>query len=528
MGSQSVVSHIQNSGRYLQSLDGVRFAESDSDALVVQARVELLSALLFGQTIPIGEHQFLDSDGFIPNAVKLIESLKLFGPRDRRIIESYFPFRVGIRSELMPVDNFIALKLGDKDYKLSKWEKLNNSPKIRKQIKKKHEAGKFNFDDLYTLLPDQHIEIDELKLVRDRFLYGGKDGVFKTYYNTPTIMTADSVPLLPSGLEVLINIDESLLNDEIEQQQKLINQGIEPSIYIDPDLISSCMELITLLKELREAKLPLDNRSSIRKNTDISRKIVPDDKQYNGLLELFDRLYNSSAAEAVQAYTEEVSSARDFDDIYIRAGTSLAELAISKLPIASNIKAGELKEKKGLNWEFDTDFSVLHNSKTKMVMANIPWEVVWQAYLDHDWKKSLNELNSRFAELDNLLINPTDDVNKILSTRNYLDDAVSLHVENISRCLKGSIINIHKDSKTGETFLGISTDLAGGLMTFGATLLVTSMGITLPISGLIGLAAGFLPKLTGHKIKPYLPNIAAWNTNGQISRVLKRIYKQKY
>ncbi|MBU1934455.1 hypothetical protein KKF04_00205 [Patescibacteria group bacterium] len=527
MENQMIDTKRQNSGRYLQSLDSVRFAESDSNALVVQARVELLTSLLFGQTIPIAEHQFLDSNGFIPNAVKLIESLKLIDdPRDRSIVESIFPFRVGIRSELMPIDNFIALKLGDTNYQLSKWEKLNKKPEIRLKIKKMHEENRFKFNNLYTLLPDQEIEINELKMVRDRFLYGEKDGAFQTFYGTPTIMIAEKVPLLQFGFEEITKLDESLLYNEIEQQQEMVNQGIEPSAYIEPELFFPCIELITLIKELKKANLQFNNRTSIRKDTHISRAIVPDEKKFGAILEIFDRLYNSAAAEAVQSYSEEVSSARDFDDIYIQAGTSLAELAISKIPLANNIAVGKTEQEVDLHWEIDTDFNVLHNSKVKIAMSNIPWEVVWYAYLDEGWKKSLNELNLRFDEVDNLLNHPTDDVDLLISARNHLDDAVSAHIENISRLLKGSIIKMNKDLKTGETFVSVSTDTVSVASTVAATFIVSSMGITFPISGFIVAAAGLIPKLAGHKIKPYLPNIASWNTTGEIRRVLKKIFNQ--
>jgi hypothetical protein len=81
----------QDLGRYLQSLDSVRFAESDPDACTTHAHVETLVSLLFGQTIPIGEHQFLDSEGFLTSAENLIESLESVGYMRKMFEKIYNP-----------------------------------------------------------------------------------------------------------------------------------------------------------------------------------------------------------------------------------------------------------------------------------------------------------------------------------------------------------------------------------------------------------------------------------------------------
>ncbi len=512
--------NIQNKGRYLQSLDSVRFAESDKEALTTQARVELLTSLLFGQTIPIGEHQFLDSDGFIPNAVELLKSLeKIDNRRDRRKIASIFPFRVGIREKLLPIDNFIALKLGDTGYRLSRWETLNDLPGKREEIKRLHKEGKFKFNDLYTLLPDQELDIKELEEIRKRFLKGGQGEDFHTLYGTPTRMIAGSVPLLPLGLEKLTQLDESSLFAEIQQQETSIKRGIEPSAYIDPELISPCLKLIEQLKNLENEGLLLNNRSSVRNDTDITRKVISDQKELEPLLEIFDRLYNSAAAIATDSYNNGVSSARDFDDINIRAATTLAELAISKV-LTADFVTGAPEQDAHLNWEMDTNFSVLHNSKAEAAMAAIPWEVVWHAYLDENWKKSLNNLNTKYGQMDYLLQTGSDDIDKIVSTHRSLDDAISTHVDNISLLLKGSIIKIQKGAGTGQMIVGISTDIAST----AATYVIGNMDITSPLP--IAVLAGLAIKIGGHIIRRYTPNIAAWNTSGQIRRTLKKVYRQ--
>jgi hypothetical protein len=520
MENQELGIQIQNKGRYLQSLDSVRFAESDKEALTTQARVELLTSLLFGQTIPIGEHQFLDSDGFIPNAVQLIKSLETIdNPRDRRKVESIFPFRVGIRQELLPIDNFIALKLGNTGYRLSKWVSLNNSPDKRQEIKRLHEEGKFKFIDLYSLLPGQEIDINELEAIRKRFLCGEQGGDFHTLYRTPTIMTAGSVPLLPLGLEKITQLDESSLHAEIEQQESLMEQGIEPSAYIDPELISPCMQLIEQLKTLKNEGLLLNNRSSVRNETEITRKVISDRKDLEPLLEIFDRLYNSAAAIATESYSNVVSSARDFDNINIRAATALAELAISKVPTADFV-TGAPEQAAHLNWEMDTDFSVLHNSKAEAAMAKIPWQVVWYAYLDENWKKSLANLNAKYGQMDYLLSHRTDDIDQIVTARGYLDEAISTHVDNISRILKDSIVKIHQGSMIGQMLVSISTAIGSAAATY-------TIGNTDIISaGLVGAGVGLGIKLIDPFVKPYIPNIAAWNTSGQIRRTLKKVYKQ--
>ncbi len=524
MENQLIGTQIQNCGRYLQSLDSVRFSKSelylDPNALKIHARIEMIIGLLFGQTIPIGEHQFLDSDGFIPNAVELIKSLESIDDQDdRRTVESIFPFRVGIRSELLPIDNFIALKLGDTGYRLSRWEKLNGLPDKRKEINRLHGKGKFEFNDLYTILPDQENDIKELEAIRKRFLYGEQGGAFHTLYKTPTIMTAGRVPLLPLGLKELTKLDKSSLDAEIEKQEILINQGIEPSAYIDPVLIPPCIKLIEQLKNLENEGLLFNNRSSIRNETEITSKVISDRKELEPLLEIFDRLYNTAAATATESYSNVVSSARDFDDINIRAATALAELAISKVPTADFV-TGEPEQDAHLNWEMDTDFSVLHKSKVEAVMKDIPWEVVWHAYLDENWKKSLDNLNSRYGQMDYLLNHPTDNINQIESARCYLDEAISTHIDNISRCLKDSVVKIYQGSKAGQMLVSILTNTGSAAATYA----IGNTDITSAVE--VGVAVGLIIKLGDPIIKPYIPNIAAWNTSGQIRRTLKRVYRQ--
>jgi hypothetical protein len=68
--------------------------------------------------------------------------------------------------------------------------------------------------------------------------------------------------------------------------------------------------------------------------------------------------------------------------------------------------------------------------------------------------------------------------------------------------------------------VGILTDT----VSTAATYAIDNIDIT--GDGLIAAAASLSIKLGGHIIKRYIPNIAAWNTSGQIRRTLKKVYKQ--
>ena len=387
MESGSLTSHNQDFGRYLQALDSVRFAESDSNALVIQARVELFVSLLFGQTVPIGEHQFLDSDGFITNAVNLIESQKTIDdPKDRRKIETIFPFRVGIRAAFSNIDNFIAIKLGDVNYKLSRWGNLDEMHGVRNQIKKKHEDGSFEFDDLYNLLPGESDSIDELRVIRDRFR-GGVVGKFHTYYRKSTVMVAPQVPLLSRGLREITRWNEAFLLDEINLTQRLGVNGYEPREMFDPNLINPAIELVEILKSLSNDGISFENRSHVRKEEFGARKIVPEENKFGAILEIYDRLYNSAAANAVGSHSEAVSSARDIQDDYIKAASLLADLAINEITTSENNNTGQTSGVRDLQWAHNTNFGVLKDTKEELILEKMPWNIIWQAYLDPKWEK---------------------------------------------------------------------------------------------------------------------------------------------
>ncbi len=140
-------------GRYLQSLDSVRFAEADRDASKIHAQVETFISLLFGQTIPIGEHQFLDFEGFLSSAKSLIDSLDSLEDRDHERVIKMFPFRLGIRSMYRNVDDLIAKKLSDVGYKLSGWHRLGQIDdeemnERRLKIKDRFLAGLYPFEQI--------------------------------------------------------------------------------------------------------------------------------------------------------------------------------------------------------------------------------------------------------------------------------------------------------------------------------------------------------------------------------------------
>jgi len=526
MENQISTSHNQDFGRYLQSLDSVRFSESDSNALIIQARVELFASLLFGQTVPIGEHQFLDSDGFITNAVNLIESQKTIDdPKDRRKVETIFPFRVGIRAAYSNIDNFIAIKLGDVNYKLSRWRSLDKTHGIRNQIKKKHEDGEFQFDDLYNLLPGESDSIDELKLIRDRFR-GGEAGKFHTYYRKPTVMVAPQIPLLSQGLREITGWDEAFLIDEINLQQKLEVNGYEPREMFDPNLLKPAIELIEILKSLGNAGVSFENRSHVRKEESGARKIVPENNKFGAILEIYDRLYNSAAANAVGSHSEGVSSARDIQDDFVKAASLLADLAINEITTNENSNTRQTSGVvRDIQWAHNTNFGVLKDTKEELILEKMPWNIIWQAYLDPKWEKSQSDLNNAFILWDKLIKKPTKKPSELMSIDHQLDEAISRHIENMTRLLSGSILQMHKDSKSGDIIFDyVST--AGPLVTVAAQFIMNKLGyVTSEESTYIWTLSAAAQPVLGALLKYNLPKAKAWRTRGQIRRMFEKIQK---
>ncbi len=512
----------QDLGRYLQSLDSVRFAESDSKACIIQARAELLASLLFGQTVPIGEHQFLDSDGFITSAVDLIRSLNsIDNPKDRRKVESIFPFRVGIRAEFSTIDNLIAKKLGDVNYKLSRWQRLDKMHEVRNEIKKKYEKGNFKFENLFDMVPVEEQEaVEELKLVRDRFR-GGEKGQILTLYNKPTVIIAGQIGLLHRGLEEIISWNDSDLHHRVELQEELRKKGYEPKDEFDPDLIKPAVELIERLRALHNAGISFENRSNVRRNQE-SRNVIPESNKFDAILEIYDSLYNTSIAKAVESHSESVSSARNIqDNIYLRAALALTTLAVNRI---TSRKSEHTRQSTGLGkfqWMHNTNFGVLKASKEELVLAQMPWQVVWQAYLDPNWQKSLSRLNNAFVEWDKLMEKPTRSPDEFMGAEHKLDDAISRHTENMTKLLSGSILQLHKDSKTGDIVFDLASTI-GPAVIIGAEFVMSRLGFTLP-AGTYTWTATTIP-VVGMLTKYSFPYSKAWRTNGRIRKMFQKIY----
>ncbi len=515
---------LQDLGRYLQSLDSVRFAESDVIACTIQARAEMLVSLLFGQTIPIGEHQFLDSDGFINSAVDLINSIKNLDRKDRPKVTRIFPFRVGIRAAYGTVDNLIAVKLGDVNYKLSRWQSLGKMNDIRMEIKKKHEKGKFKFKDLYKIIPTDELgAVEELKLIRDRFV-GGEKGEILTFYNQPTVVSAPFIGLLRRGLDELISWDESNLYKQIEEEQDLVMQGFEIKNALDRDLVTPALELIEALKALHKEGVSFDNRSDVRKNPKF-RQVIHDDNKFDGILEIYDSLYNSSVAHAVGSHSEGVSSARNIqDNLYIKAALELSALVINQVTSVRSERAASKKllTTREFQWVHDTNFDVIKDTKEQLVLSKMPWEVVWNAYLNDDWRKSLSNLNEAYFEWDKFIQQGTDDANKFYEQEQQLSETIHKHTDNMQKLLSGSIMQLHKNSKTEEIVFDIA-GVAGPLIT-GAQLIMSKLGF---MADLTTSALADVVSLVAVGTKHTLPSIKAWRTSGQIRKMFKRIFDPK-
>ncbi len=444
-------------GRYLQSLDSVRFKESDKYMSESQAKIDVFVSLMFGRTITIGEHQFLDSFGLLNNAFDLLKAFQSLTPFDRDQVKHIFPFQLYFRNNYKTLNGLIAEKLGDPKYELSLWNGISSLEEDemiqrRAEIRKKILDNRFKYE-YDNLIPDDDYDAAmKLHAVHDKFEQGEQNQLFTLYGENSVDFTSYN-GLLTKGIETICSWSESDLDFQLKRQKEIEKNGYEITRILKPSLISHTLKLINMLKTLTLKGLQDNNRSNIRignviennKDTLIKFKNFVDDKFiYEGILEIYDSLYNSSIAKASFAHSESVSSARDFsENPYIIAANSLVTMVKNEITDQAEI------EGKYFNPPWIQDTNLLADSciLNKKMLLSMPWENVWHAYLDKNWRDSVSNLNNILIKWDNLINNPTTKEQEYVNTENKLNEAYEKHVENISNILKKSGWDFLKEQK---------------------------------------------------------------------------------
>ncbi|WKZ38715.1 MAG: hypothetical protein QY328_10650 [Anaerolineales bacterium] len=528
------ISFIPNAdlGRYLQSLDSVRFLESNEIACNVQAKLEIFTSLMLGRTIPVGEHQFIDSYGLLSNAYHMIKALDKLPKTDRSQIEHIFPFQLYFRGEYKTIDGLIAAKLGDPNYKLSLWRYLSkpDDQKMldnRQKIKAKVEDGTFKYED-DDLVPNKDYDAAKmLHKVRNHFFHGEREQIY-TLYGSKTIGIAPYIGLLEAGISRISNLTRKDLNSQIKHQAKLMDKGIIATEILDPKLKEIAVELIMILRQLKKLGLMTGNRSNIRignarirsrgkEKIQKFREIVNNDLMYDAILEIFDLLYNSSIAKSCFAHSESVSSARSItDNHYVQAAIALSTMAKNEITDQADLKGNYFNPP----WIQDFTFNLNVPSEAKLMLDSMPWERVWEAFLDTKWRDTVSNLNGILLKWDKFINDPTTSEQEYMDVTYELDYAYDAHIDNISRILKESGWNFVKNQKTNQTIIKF-LPWVGGLATKAvAKIALDRVGIdpfweeTIPDS--IGTA-------TGIGINKTIEPVGKWITKGYIRKTFARL-----
>lgn len=519
-------------GRYLQSLDSVRFLESNEVACNVQAKLEIFTSLMLGRTIPVGEHQFIDSYGLLSNAFHMLEALDKLPKTDRSQIGHVFPFQLYFRGEYKTIDGLIAAKLGDPDYKLSLWRYLSRPDdqkmiEHRQKIKAKVEDGTFRYEEDDFVPSEDNEAARMLHKVRNHFLYGEREQIF-TLYGSKTTGIAPYIGLLEAGISKISSLTRRDLNNQIKYQAKLMDSGVISTEILAPELKEIAVELIMMLRQLKKLGLVTGNRSNIRigsakfifrgkEKVQKFRDVVNNDLMYDAILEIFDSLYNSSIAKSCSAHSESVSSARSItDNHYVQAAIALSTMAKNVITDQADLKGNYFNPP----WIQDFTFDLNMPSKAKLMLDSMPWEHVWESYLDTKWRETVSNLNGVLLKWDNLMNNPTTSEQEYMDITHELDYAYDAHIDNVSRILKESGWGFTKNQKTNQTIIKF-LPWVGGLATKAVTKIALSqVGVdpfweeTIPDT--IGTA-------TGIGINKTIEPVGQWVTKGYIRKTFARL-----
>ena len=154
------------------------------------------------------------------------------------------------------------------------------------------------------------------------------------------------------------------------------------------------------------------------------------------------------------------------------------------------------------------------------MLDSMPWEHVWESYLDTEWRKTVSKLNGVLLKWDKLMNDPTTSEQKYMDITHELDYAYDAHIENISRILEKSGWNFAKNQKTNQTIIKFLSRTGGLAAKAVAKIALNRVGVdpfweeTIPEA--IDTAVG-----TG--INKVIEPVGLWMTKGYIRKTFARL-----
>ena len=532
MNESSLPLGCKSFSRYLQSLDSVRFNESDKEACISQSKFEVFTALLLGLSIPIGEQQFIDSYGFLTNACDILESKKKLPMNERKKIDNIFPFQLVFREEYKTIDGLIAEKLGNPDYKLSLWNALgksDNEDMVQKRIKirEKIENGNFQFEN-DELIPHSDIETaKKLNMVRKMFMEG-EIGLSTTIYGEKITNYTHYNGLLEKGIKKITSYTEDDLSYQLELQRRRLESGFATYNLLEPNNVDQAIELINILNNLKDLGLGINNRSSIRigfieGNEYSKEKIVKfidyinNEQKYEGILEVFDFLYNSTLAKSCFAHSESISTARNINENkYVEAALAISTMAKNEITDQAQIKGDYFNPP----WLQNLNFSINSSQNTKRLIESVPWEKIWEAYIDPDWQNSVTDLNRVVDKWDSLINTPTTSKNEYWDIKHELSDVYDKHIEIISDKIKNECWNFIKDKKSGDYIIEYTPEFVGISAGVASKMIIGQFDMDIFWEATIPLLSASAARIAAKKL---INPIGQWITKGYIRKTFARL-----
>jgi hypothetical protein len=511
-------------------VDSVRFRETNATDSMVIAKVEIFLSLMFGQTLALGDHQFLDSEGFLVVCHEFNRSYELLEEKDRTRMRNVFPFRLGLRSNWTTVDGFIADKLGDPGYKLSRWTGIGNHQNpdmtgVRKQIKNKILEGTFQFED-DPLVPDEDKDAaKELRIAR-RYFALGQQGQIETPFGNPVVINTDQTQILPNYLTLLADMEEKEIEIPVKINEELKRVGVEVDGFFTKQTLDASIQLITALKELKGEGISFENRSNVRLNPQ-ARAAINNDEIYDGILELYDSFYNTSSATSGGAHSAVASVARNIENTFVKAAEDLATYAKQICSGRTSKPDFAPTEKSNFAfplWSQDLRFDLLRGTQEEETLAQIPWDVVWTAFLDPNWQTSVQSLNKSLSDWDKLLKTPSKDARNTDNAIQALRGAISNHTGLVASLIKDPAWKI--ESKTDGSY---SIDYVSKLAGKAANLLARTIygGLTRdlasPTPEMMGETADFVVEVGTNKLQKLMHRR---KIQGRYHKVLENLYRE--
>ncbi len=134
---------LQPPTRFIESFDSARFAPGeDSAERRIQAQLELMLSMLFGEPMLVPEPQSCDSKAFLEIADEVLDKL----PRNTKNSPVRTPFLLSLRREhgYTSYGGMVSCRLAQPDFILSGWPEISEKPRERSALAKSIKTKRFD------------------------------------------------------------------------------------------------------------------------------------------------------------------------------------------------------------------------------------------------------------------------------------------------------------------------------------------------------------------------------------------------